>query len=546
MKATPTHTPWGTMFRILLILPPESGRALRPVLAAMGAGPKGVAPTAPSSGPPPRPAPQSPPTQSAPQSPPLSVPRSPGRGPVHVEVAPSLPRGLVLAAKGSWTLVILSLAQDGASPELAARVAQLPGVGALLLSHPEPTLQRTIEAEGAGAATLLPEPLDPEQVWRELERATRQEGGIPLPLHEAASAPTLVGSSPAVASLFRTLARVAPTPATVLIQGESGTGKELVARALHQGSPRGNKAFVALNCAAIPEHLLEAELFGHEKGAFTGAVGRSEGRFGRADGGTLFLDEIGDMSLVLQAKILRALEEGEIERVGGRGTVPVDVRIVAATNRPLRELVAAGAFRADLYFRLAVVELLLPPLRERPGDIQELALHFAARFAAQYDRPVRRLALPALERLLRHDWPGNVRELRNVLDRAVLLARGSTLEVEDLEVGGLEMDRSEMGGMAPPFGGSPSAVASPSTPGTRPDSGAGVRDGREPDPSAAVGGLEAPAPGVDSTLGAVEAWHIGRVLTLTGGHMGEASRILGIHRNTLTSKVRDHGLQDFR
>jgi len=491
------------MSRVLLILPAEGGRTLQRLLEAADARDRSGADTTST---------------------------------LHVEVAPSLPRGLALATQGGWTLVVVSLAQEGASQELAARVAGLPGVGALLLSHPEPTLQRTIDAEAAGASALLPEPLDPGKVMTELERAARQEVGILLPVQVGApGAPTLVGSSPAMATLFRTLARVAPTPATVLIQGESGTGKELVARALHGGSPRRDGPFVALNCAAIPEHLLEAELFGHEKGAFTGAVGRSEGRFGRADGGTLFLDEIGDMSLVLQAKILRALEEGEIERVGGHGTVPVDVRIVAATNRPLRKLAADGAFRADLFFRLAVVELHLPPLRERPGDIQELALHFAARFAAQYARPVRRLAPQALERLQGHDWPGNVRELRNVMDRAVLLARRTTLELEDLEIGGLILPQGTPG----PFGEVPRvAHATPAGPGE------GSLLVREPAPPAPPGGFE--APGVNATLSAVEAWHVGRVLTLTGGHMGEAARILGIHRNTLTNKVRDHGLQDLR
>ena len=425
---------------------------------------------------------------------------------VEVVIAPSLSGGLARASRDPWSAVVLSLSLDGASPELARRVAGAPGVARLILTHPEPTLQRTIEAEEAGASALLREPLDPEALLAEVEVQEADGAGRPLPLLDprAPDRPLLVGSSPAMAGLFRTLARVAPTPATVLIQGESGTGKELVARALHDGSPRRGGPFVAVNCAAIPEHLLEAELFGHEKGAFTGAVGRSEGRFGRADGGTLFLDEIGDMGLVLQAKILRAVEEGEIERVGGQESVPVDVRIVAATNRPLQEMVDSGDFRPDLFFRLAVVQLVLPPLRERPQDLEELALHFAARFAARYGRPVQRLGQDAMDRLREHSWPGNVRELRNVMDRAVLLSRGTTLGVRDLEPGGLQ---------APVL-----------------------------DPSTGGPGDNPLLPPVEAPLRQVEAWHIARVLERTGGHMGETAQILGIHRNTLTSKVREYGL----
>jgi two-component system, NtrC family, response regulator AtoC len=437
-------------------------------------------------------------------------------GQARVVATSSLSDGLALASRESWAAVVLSLSLDGVSPELAGRIAALPGVETLLLSHPHPTLQRTMEAEGAGAAALLREPLDAGAVLGELVQGAPEGAGLLLPRDEPEGA-QLVGSSPAMAALFRTLARVAPTPATVLVQGESGTGKELVARALHDGSPRRSNPFVAVNCAAIPEHLLEAELFGHEKGAFTGAVGRSEGRFGRADGGTLFLDEIGDMGLVLQAKILRALEEGEIERVGGQESVPVDVRIVAATNRPLQEMVDEGEFRADLFFRLAVVQLVLPPLRERPEDLQELALHFAARFARRYGRPVRRLGQDAMERLHAHPWPGNVRELRNVMDRAVLLSRGGTLGAADLEPGGL--GAPEEGGGS---GGSAGAL-----------------------PGAPSGG-DPTRPPVDAPLREVEAWHIARVLERTGGHMGETAQILGIHRNTLTNKVREYGLEEHR
>lgn len=435
-----------------------------------------------------------------------------------VEEAHSLDRGLARAVGRAWTAVVLSLEMAGLDGEMASRLARRPEVGALILTHKAPDLELTLLAERCGAAALVPHPPDPELLRREVGRMAGEGGSVPLPDPETSldgEEHRMVGNSPALAEVFRTVARVASTSATVLVQGESGTGKELVARALHAASLRAERPFIAVNCAALPEHLLEAELFGHEKGSFTGAVARSEGRFGRADGGTLFLDEIGDMSLVLQAKILRALEEREIERVGGREAIPVDVRVVAATNRPLRELVEAGDFRADLYYRLAVVEVVLPPLRERPGDLEMLALHFASRFARRYGRPVRRLGLRALERIREYPWPGNVRELRNVMDRAVLLARGGMVTAADL---GLEAPRALH--TAPPPG--------------RPDGD--HDDARVPPPDA----VQVPPPG--APLREVEAWHIARALAASGGHMGEAAARLGIHRNTLTAKVREYGL----
>ncbi len=258
---------------------------------------------------------------------------------------------------------------------------------------------------------------------------------------------------------------------------------------------------MAVNCAAIPDTLLEAELFGYEKGAFTGAVARSDGRFGRAHGGTLSLDEIGEMSLSLQAKLLRALESGEVERLGGREATRVDARVVAATNRDLRERVAAETFREDLLYRLTVVEVELPPLRDRPEDVLPLALHFAARcFSAAHGRPVRALSRRGGDALRTHPWPGNVRELRNVIDRAVLVARGGVIRSGDLRLG-------------------------PQAPRMSPL-----------DPARDVG--YSPT----LSLAEVEAMHLRSVLEQTGGHMGEASEILGIHRNTMTSKVRQYGI----
>jgi DNA-binding NtrC family response regulator len=302
--------------------------------------------------------------------------------------------------------------------------------------------------------------------------------------------------------VFETVARVARSGSTVLLTGESGTGNEVVARALHWASDRRDKPFVAVNCAAIPEHLLESELFGHERGAFTGAVARRVGRFERANGGTLFLDEIGDMSLVLQAKVLRVLEDRTVERVGGERSEPIDVRVIAATNQALGPATQEGRFREDLYYRLAVVELRLPSLRERGDDIRQLALHFGADFAERHDKPVRAITENALSRLEGAAWPGNVRELRNVMDRAVLLAQGEVIRSADLRVG-----------LAAPNG---SAHA-----------GAATSVGYAPELS----------------LEEVESDHIRRVLTSVDGRMTQAAESLGIHRNTLARKMKAYGIE---
>ena len=242
----------------------------------------------------------------------------------------------------------------------------------------------------------------------------------------------MLGQSPAMRGVFQFIARVAAADSTVLIAGESGTGKELVARAIHRQSARAGRAFVAINCAALTETLLESELFGHEKGAFTGAVAQKRGRLELADGGTLFLDEVGELAPALQAKLLRALEERCFERVGGVRTLQVNLRVLAATNRDLAEAVRRGAFRQDLFYRLNVVSITLPPLRERPEDILPLARHFAAQYAKRMDRAVLGLS-PAAESLLaRYSWPGNVRELENAIERAVVLGATDLILPEDL------------------------------------------------------------------------------------------------------------------
>jgi DNA-binding NtrC family response regulator len=295
------------------------------------------------------------------------------------------------------------------------------------------SIEDAVTAMKEGALDFLAKPVDPDHllllVTRALDRRRMVTENLLLKEELAVrrGAPPLVGEDAALRKLFASLERAASTDTTVLIEGESGTGKELFARSLHALSPRSDAPFVAINCAAIPETLLETELFGHEKGAFTGAVARKPGKFEMAHRGTLFLDEIGDLPLSLQAKILRALEEKRFERVGGTVSVQVDVRLVAATNRGLRAAIAARRFREDLFFRLSVFPITVPPLRDRVGDIPMLARFFVDRFCRDMKKPPLALSPGALEQLLAYRWPGNVRELQNCIERAVILADGDAI-----------------------------------------------------------------------------------------------------------------------
>jgi DNA-binding NtrC family response regulator len=300
------------------------------------------------------------------------------------------------------------------------------------------TIGSAVEALKQGAFDYLTKPFDPEEVQQAVEKAVRTSE---LQQAEASLDPDedpeklLLGESRSLRDVKRMIQRVSPTPATVLISGESGTGKELVAQSLHLQSDRAEQPFVKINCAAIPESLLESELFGHEKGAFTGAARRKPGRFELADGGTLFLDEIGEMPLSAQPKLLRAIQEGRFYRVGGTHTIDVDVRLVAATNRDLEREVAEGHFREDLYYRLKVVPIHMPALRERREDLSALAQFFVERFARRLGRNVSGIDPAALSALRAHAWPGNIRELENVIERAVLLADGPTITLADLPEG---------------------------------------------------------------------------------------------------------------
>ncbi|MBI3108152.1 MAG: sigma 54-interacting transcriptional regulator [Candidatus Rokubacteria bacterium] len=312
-----------------------------------------------------------------------------------------------------------------------------PEVGVILLSG-QGTIDEAVGAMKEGADDFLTKPFDRPDllraVWRALDRRrlVLENRTLQRRLDELVGAGRILGASPGIRRVLELVEQVAPSSATVLIEGESGTGKELVARAIHEGSPRRGKPFVKVNCAALPETLLESELFGYERGAFTGASARKEGRFDLADEGTLFLDEVADLAPVTQAKLLNVLQAGEFERLGGTRTLKVDVRIVAATNQELAALVRERRFREDLYYRLNVVTVTVPPLRERAEDIPLLAQHFLRVFAARNGKTLEGFTEAALEQLRACPWPGNVRELEHVVERAVVLCRGRLIDLGDL------------------------------------------------------------------------------------------------------------------
>ncbi|MFN5510933.1 MAG: PEP-CTERM-box response regulator transcription factor [Burkholderiales bacterium] len=294
-----------------------------------------------------------------------------------------------------------------------------------------------LRAIGLGAYDFFAKPFEPEVLSLVIARAFRlseleAENQRLLQVQGTESIPGLISRDPVLLKLARQIERLAPTQAGVLITGESGTGKEIMARALHSGSSRKSKRFVAINCAAIPDALLESELFGYEKGAFTGAARTTPGKVETADGGTLFLDEIGDLPMALQAKLLRFLQERVIERIGGRQEIPVDVRVVCATHRNLQERIQSGDFREDLYYRLSEMVLHLPPLRDRTGDPALLAHAFVQRFGAANGRSRLKLSEDALDAIAHHAWPGNVRELENAIKRAVIMADGDSIKADDL------------------------------------------------------------------------------------------------------------------
>lgn len=363
--------------------------------------------------------------------------------------------------------------------------------------------------------------IEREQLAEGLEKSQQQISELH---HQLGEESELVGTSSALDQVRKSIFRVAPTDALVLIRGESGVGKELVARALHFNSRRAAKPYVCVNCAALSESLLESELFGHEKGAFTGAAGRRIGKFEQADGGTLFLDEIGEMSLEVQAKFLRVLEEQPFERVGGEDPIQVDVRVVTATNRDLERAVREGKFRRDLFFRLQVIEIVVPPLREHPEDVPSLAQHFVNRFSASSAHKIHGFSTAAIQKLQSHPWPGNVRELRNVVERAVILADREILQPEDVVLTSLRLDDVD-------------EPSSPSQP---------AASVEEPMPTET-----AVDPLVDlfgsfiqreTSLDELDSFYIQAVLDSTNWNKSKASRILQIERTTLDRRLKKYGL----
>lgn len=357
----------------------------------------------------------------------------------HVLTAESGREGLELARNNDLDVVVTDMKMPGMDGmEVLEQVRAFNSDLPVIMMTAFGTVEKAVEAMKKGAFHYILKPFENEELKVLVQKAVehhqllRQNRQMKEILEGQHHFDNIVGKSEPMERVYALIRKVAPTKATVLITGESGTGKELIARAIHFNSPRKNGPFISVNCGALPENLLESELFGHERGAFTGAVGLRKGRFELAHGGTLFLDEISEMSPPLQVKLLRALQEMRFERVGGTETLQVDVRVVAASNRNLKEEVAAGRFRSDLFFRLNVVHVQLPPLRARPSDIPLLAHHFLKKYQKQTGREDLRLRADTLRALLNYSWPGNVRELENVIERAVILCSDREITPEDL------------------------------------------------------------------------------------------------------------------
>ena len=431
-----------------------------------------------------------------------------------------------------------ALAQAGAEPyDLAFVDVRMPGVDglevlsrlktlapdtAVIVMTAHGSVRSAVEAMQRGAYDYLTKPFDNDEVRLLAERAlsaralAREVVELRTGIHEVWEFGALVGKSSRMQEVYKTIGRIAGTDVTVLLRGESGTGKEVVARAIHHYSRRAGKPFVAVSCAAIPATLLESELFGHERGAFTDAHQRRIGRFELAQGGTMYLDEVGDLGPELQPKLLRVLQERQLERVGGGEAIPVDVRVVAATNRDLEMLIRDGRFREDLYYRLNVVTLTLPPLRERIEDVPFLVDHFLGKYGAELGE--RAIATEAIDRLLGYGWPGNVRELENVIQHSMVMAGGGVILPEHLPI-------------APGSGPPPAAAGT-------------LEQLVEQKLAECVHGLgrRESANLYDLLIGLVERPLLRAVLRETGGNQLRAAALLGINRNTLRKKLRQLGL----
>lgn len=402
-----------------------------------------------------------------------------------------------------YSMVIMDLKMGGIGGlEALKRIKEISPSIQVLIVTAYASVDSAVEAMKSGAISYLTKPVDLEelkiQVEKTMERSDLMAENVSLRAQVEGTflATRIIGKSSRILEIFDILKMVAPTDATVLILGESGTGKELIADAIHMNSPRKSGPLVKVNCAALPETLLESELFGHEKGSFTGAIARKEGRFKLADKGSLFLDEIAEMSLILQAKLLRVIQTMTFERVGGTETIKSDIRLIVATNRDLEKEVREGRFREDLYYRLNVIPLTLPPLRERREDIPLLAEHFLNSISERSGKIIRGFAPKAMDLIVRNRWKGNVRELENVIERAVILSRGELLQPEDL----------------------PGHVKGDDYQDT-----IGVTPGRP--------------------LSELEKEAIISTLEMTGGNRTEAAKLLGISRRTLQYKLKEYGIK---
>ncbi len=427
---------------------------------------------------------------------------------------------LVEEGRGDVVVTDVILPDANGLDTIPKLLAIRPGLRVIVMSA-QNTLSTAVRATEQGAFDYLPKPFDLNELIRSVAAAL--EGRAETDTGEFGGDDTpLIGRSPAMQEVYRLIARVVPNDLTVMILGESGTGKELVARAIHDMGPRASRPFIALNMAAIPRELIESELFGHERGAFTGAQARASGKFEQAQGGTLFLDEIGDMPLEAQTRLLRVLQTGEFTAVGGNRSQRADVRIVSATNQDLLALTQAGRFREDLYYRINVVPLTLPPLRARPEDVPALARHFLEMAAAE-GLPRKLLDVHAVDVLRGHSWPGNVRELENLMRRMAVLERGDTIGAAAVTAG------LGQGGRTP----------APIPDGDGLGAAAAAHIARY---FADFGGNLPPDGVYDRLLAEVEKPLISACLEATGGNQLKAAQLLGINRNTLRKKLTDLGL----
>ncbi len=444
----------------------------------------------------------------------------------EVETAESGEEALAKVKAGLFHVIITDLSMKGISGlDLLRHARSLDPDCAVLMITAYGSQRIAVEAMKAGAEDYLPKPFDNDELRvkvrkvmeKQLLRRAHKQLLDQVRL-ETGRFEEMVGRSRAMMRVFETIEKVAPTDVTVLIRGESGTGKELVARAVHYRSPRARGPFVAVNCAAFSRELVESELFGHEKGAFTGAVARREGKFEAADGGTLFLDEIGDMSLETQAKLLRVLQERQFERIGGNQPIKADVRIIAATNQELEAMVKNGRFREDLYYRIKVVEVRIPPVRERPEDIPLMVQQFLKEACERFGQPLKQLSPEAMRECLKQPWKGNARAIRAAIEQAVILSASTEIGYADLFG---NADHHEPAGEA-----ATAPVANPAVPGVAEaiDSGLSFREAKE------------------KFVGDWEREFFVRALKATGGNISRAAERTGMYRQSFQQKMRELGI----